>query len=115
MVPFQVCDHVEVGTVNEIEMASAENSAECSKLVRGVAQTIPARYIITVERGVDCCKLEARLGWLQGAKQGVIASVLNSSGGGSASCMCDLMIVEANTAGVRMVRMFTVVCTFVHS
>jgi len=114
VVPLQICDHVEVGTVNEIEMTSAENSAECSKLVQGVAQTIPARYIITVEKGVDCCKLGARLDWLQGAKQGIIANVLSSSGG-SANCMCNLMIVEANTAGVRMVRMYTVVRTPVHS
>ena len=114
MAPLQVCDHVEVDRVNEIEMTSAENSAKCSKLVRGVAQAIPARYIITVGKGVDCCKLRARLGWLQGAKQGVIASVLSSSGG-SANCTCNLMIVEANTAGVRMVRMYTVVCTPVHN
>ena len=114
MAPLQVCDHVEVSTVNKIEMTSAENSAKCSKLVQGVAQTIPARYIITVGKGVDCCKLGARLGWLQGAKQGVIASVLINSGG-SANCMCNLMIVEANTAGVRMVRVYTVVRTPVHS
>lgn len=111
MLPLQICDHGDVAAVNEIKMTSAEDSVECSKLVRGIAQPIPARYIVTMAKGADCCDLEARLGLLQDAENGVIASVL-SSFGGSADCMCSL-VVEANPAGVRMVRTQLCVLLFV--
>lgn len=82
-------------------MISAEDIVGCSKLIRGVAQPIPARYIVTLEEGVNCCEVKARLGLLQDAEAGVIVSVLHSFAG--SVCTCSLC-VEANTAGVRMVR-----------
>lgn len=112
MLPPQICNHEDVATVKEVEMVSKEKSVNCSKLVRGVAQPIPARYIVTVAKWADCCELEAKLGKLQDAEKGVIASVL-SIFGGSASCMCGL-IVEANPTGIDMVRTYTIVCSPVY-
>ena len=109
MLPSQICEHGDVAAVREIEMTSAENSVQCSKLVRGVAQPIPARYIVTVDKRADCCEFEARLEMLQDADKGIIASAL-SSFGGSADCKC-VLVVEANPAGVKKVSTYTDVCT----
>lgn len=61
----------------------------------------PLRHIVTLEEGVDCCGVKARLGLLQDAEAGVIVSVLHNFVG--SVCICSLS-VEADAAGVRKVR-----------